>query len=173
MAALARARADGGEGQVAEIAVDRGFRPAVFEAEAGRPLRLVFRRTDPDSCSERVIFSSPHISRRLALWAETVVDLPAQPTGELRYTCGMGRYRGRILFVDGKGLAGGLRRQLAVHRGGLAIGAIIALCGLPFVVLVSTLVLGASLWPALGVALLAWLAGCLAMGFMLDRDAER
>ena len=30
---------------------------------------------------------------------ETVIDLPAQPIGTLRFACGMGMYRGQIEFV--------------------------------------------------------------------------
>jgi hypothetical protein len=169
MATSVRAQRDVG-GQRVEIAVDRGFRPVTVEAHAGRPLRLVFRRTDPDSCSERVIFSSPRISRRLALWDETVVDLPAQSEGEVRYTCGMGRYRGRIVFVDDGGPQARSRRWLADHQGGLVLGAILGLCGLPFVVILASLIFGTALWPALGIAIVTWLIGCLVMGSMLERN---
>jgi len=167
MAASARALPDA-SGQRIEIAVDRGFRPITVEARAGKPLRLVFRRTDPDSCSERVIFSSPRISRRLALWDETIVDLPAQPKGEVRYTCGMGRYRGRIVFVDEGGPQDRSRRWLSDHQGGLVLGTILGLCGLPFVVIVASLVFGTALWPALGIAIITWLIGCLVMGARLE-----
>lgn len=169
MAVSAQAQSDA-RGQVIEIAVDGGFRPASVEAYAGRPLRIVFRRTDPDSCSERVIFSSPRIARRLALWDETAVDLPAQPSGEVRYTCGMGRYRGRIVFVEEGAGRRGLTRWLSDHGAGLGLGAIIGLCGLPFVIILASLHLGTSVWPALAIGLAAWLLGCLLMGAMLERD---
>lgn len=167
MAASAIAQSDA-TGQVIEIGVDRGFRPATVHALAGKPLRVIFRRIDPDACSERVVFSSPRIARRLALWADTAVDLPAQPSGEVRYTCGMGRYRGRIVFVEEVEHRDRLGRWFGQHAGGLALGAVIGLCSLPFVIILSTLILGTALWPALAFGIVAWLIGCLLMGAMLE-----
>jgi plastocyanin domain-containing protein len=85
--------------QVVDVLVDRGYHPDAIIARAGLPLRLLFRRIDVDACSERVVFSSPHIDRRLAMTGATMIELPAQPPGEVRFTCGMGRYRGRIELV--------------------------------------------------------------------------
>ena len=95
-----RARPDASGHQLVEITVRGGYRPAAIRALAGMPLRIVFRRDDDDLCSERVVFSAPRIDRRLASAGTTTVDLPAQPPGEVRFTCGMGRYRGRIELVD-------------------------------------------------------------------------
>jgi uncharacterized cupredoxin-like copper-binding protein len=87
--------------QVVEVAVRGAYRPNAIVARAGVPLRILFRRDDADPCSERVVFSTPRIDRRLTPNRVTAVDLPAQPAGEIRFTCGMGRYRGRIELVDG------------------------------------------------------------------------
>jgi len=112
--------------QMVDIWVDRGYQPAQSVASADEPLRLVFHRRDADHCTERVVFSSPHIERRLAANGTTIVDLPAQPPGLVRFTCGMGRYRGEIALVprraalDPRQLLGRSRRLLA---GGLAAGA--------------------------------------------------
>lgn len=89
--------------QVIEILVADGYHPDVIEAEAGVPIRVVFRRQDEHGCSDRVVFSSPRIERHLALRSVTVVDLPAVASGEIRFTCGMGRYRGRIDIVSADG----------------------------------------------------------------------
>ena len=157
--------------QTIDITVRGGYRPAVIDAQAGVPLRLIFHREETEACSERVVFSSPRIDRRLAPGVATVVDLPAQPVGEVRYTCGMGRYRGRIRFQSG--VAGSrLRRFVTRRQGGLGVGAAVGLCGLPLIVLLVTFLFGAALWPAMGIALLAWLAGCLLMGSLLERPNE-
>jgi hypothetical protein len=86
--------------QVVEILVDRGYRPSRSVAFADASVRIVFRRRDADHCTERVVFSSPHMERRLEPHGTTLVDLPAQPSGTVRFTCGMGRYRGEIELVD-------------------------------------------------------------------------
>jgi plastocyanin domain-containing protein len=92
-----------GERQVVDVAVHAGYRPEAILARAGVPLRIRFCREDDDPCTERVVFSRPRVDRRLAMGRVTVVDLPAQPAGEIRFTCGMGRYRGRIELRSGDG----------------------------------------------------------------------
>jgi plastocyanin domain-containing protein len=96
--------------QVIEILVSGGYHPDVIEAQAGRPVRLVFRREDDDACSDRVVFSTPRVDRYLAPRSVTVVDLPPAVSGSIRFTCGMGRYRGRIDLVQGDGNARVSRR---------------------------------------------------------------
>lgn len=86
--------------QVVHVRVDAGYWPRSIVARAGTPTRIIFQRADRDECSSRVVFSSPRLERRLTPNGQTTVDLPARPSGEIRFTCGMGRYRGRIRFVD-------------------------------------------------------------------------
>ncbi|MHB8459071.1 MAG: cupredoxin domain-containing protein [Candidatus Limnocylindrales bacterium] len=95
-----QARFDPSGHQIVDVTVHRGYQPASIRAQAGVPLRIVFRREDDDACSERVVFSAPRLDRRLTPTGMTMIDLPGQPAGEIRFTCGMGRYRGRIEFVD-------------------------------------------------------------------------
>jgi hypothetical protein len=90
------ARLGVGGGQTIEVVIDHGYHPQAIVARAGVPLRVVFRRRDTDDCTDRVVFSSPHIDRRLARGSATTIFLPAQPPGEVRFTCGMGRYHGQI-----------------------------------------------------------------------------
>ena len=86
--------------QVVDVLISGGYHPDSIVAFAGRPLRLNFQRLDADECFERVVFSSPHIDRRIPVAGSTTIDLPSQPVGEVRFTCGMGRYRGRIQLVS-------------------------------------------------------------------------
>lgn len=95
-----RARIHAGGDQVVDVLINGGYHPDSIVALAGRPLRLTFWRRDEDACFERVVFSSPHIDRRISLAGFTTIDLPSQPAGEVRFTCGMGRYRGRIQLVS-------------------------------------------------------------------------
>ena len=86
--------------QTVDVAVVAGYRPNLIRARAGVPLRIVFHRDDDDPCTERVVFSEPKLDRRLAAHGVTTVDLPARESGDIRFTCGMGRYRGRIEIVE-------------------------------------------------------------------------
>ncbi len=97
-----RARREPGDAslrEVVEVVVADGYRPDHIEASAGVPLRIIFRRLEDHPCSDHVVFSSPRLERRLAPMSTTIVDLPAQPGREIRFTCGMGRYRGRIDLI--------------------------------------------------------------------------
>ncbi len=135
------------DAQTVEILVANGYHPSVVEVAADTPIRLVFHRVDTHECSDRVVFSEPRLVRHLAPGATTVVDLPAAGPGEVRFTCGMGRYRGRIVRRAGSGH----------HRGGGGRGP------WPWAILLSALVLllGASVLADAPV-LATWLAAALA-----------
>jgi Cu+-exporting ATPase len=106
--------------QVIHIEVDGGYRPAVVHARPGSAIRLVFHRIDDDDCTERVIFSTPRLERRLTAYDSTPVDLLAQEEGEIRFTCGMGRYSGVIRLEEpSSSWLGALRRRLDHIRGAL------------------------------------------------------
>ena len=106
--------------QTVDVVVHHGYAPDLIRARAGIPLRIRFRRIDDDPCTARVVFSSPHLERRLAGNATTAIDLPAQPAGEIRFTCGMGRYRARIeLIDDARGIGSMVRAALGWLAGTL------------------------------------------------------
>ncbi|MFN8520950.1 MAG: cupredoxin domain-containing protein [Chloroflexota bacterium] len=147
-----------------EITVDHGFRPTRVVAPAGEPLVLVFRKQDQDECSERVVFSSPHVERHLVPGADTSVRLPPQPPGEVRYTCGMGRYRGVIQLVEDRprSAPARLRGWASGHEEARGLAASLWICSLPLSAPLSVLALDSSaIVPGALFALVAWTAGCL------------
>lgn len=159
-----RARFDANGHQVVNVVIDRGYHPDAIVARAGLPLRLIFRRDDWDACSERVIFSSPHIDRRLAPTGLTTIDLPAQPPGEVRFTCGMGRYRGRIELIAERApsILSRLRNRVSRREAPLGTGLVLSISLLPLVALLAVLAIDAPVGiAAAGAALIAWVAGCL------------
>lgn len=162
-AAWARLEANG-RLQVVEVAVRGGYRPDAIVARAGVPLRILFRRDDEDACSERVVFSSPRLDRRLARRGVTGVDLPPQPAGEIRFTCGMGRYRGRIALVDqARGSVLAELRQRASHvEAPVGTALVLWLCSLPLIAIAAVVFLdGAAALGVAALALVGWLAACL------------
>ena len=159
-----QARVDRGGFQTIEVAVNGGYRPSTIVARAGVPLRIIFRRTDADPCTERVVFSAPRLERRLVPNGTTTVDLPAQPPGEIRFTCGMGRYRGQIELIadSAPSIARRLRERASRIETPLGIALILWICSLPLIALVAVLAFdGTAAIAAAGLGLLAWLAGCL------------
>ena len=150
--------------QVVEVVVDGAYRPGAIVAYAGVPLRILFGRDDDDSCSERVVFSTPRIDRRLAPSGVTIVDLPAQPAGEIRCTCGMGRYRGRIELIDAtrRSALARYRDQAAALDAPLGVAMVLWLCSLPLIAFLSLAFLdGAAAVALAALALVGWVAGCL------------
>jgi len=162
---IARARLEPhGQLQIAEVAVRGAYRPDAILARAGVPLRILFRRDDDDACSERVVFSAPRLDRRLAPAAVTAVDLPAQPAGEIRFTCGMGRYRGRIELMeqDRWPMLATLRERASRLEAPVGTAFVLWLCSLPLIAVLAVVFLDGTAAVALAaVALVAWLAGCL------------
>ena len=161
------ARVDAPGHQVIHVTVARGYRPRRIAARAGLPLRVVFHREDPDACLERVVFSSPHVVRHLDEGAATAVELPAQPPGEVRFTCAMGRYHGLIALVDDRSLSllGRLRARLGRTEGPLWLAIALWLCTLPLIALAAVFLLDPPVaLAAAGLALVGSLAVCL-LGF--------
>lgn len=127
-ASLSRASVVGPSLQIVHITVRDGYRPGIVMARAGVPLRLVFHRDEDAPCSERVVFSSPHLDRHLAPHGATVVELPAQAPGEVRFTCAMGRYRGLIRLREEKPAAPAPKSARAARlRAGIATSLLVLL----------------------------------------------
>jgi hypothetical protein len=160
---LSHARRDPSGCQIVDVLVGRGYRPNVIQATAGIPIRLVFHRVDDDPCSERVVFSSPRIDRRLAAAGTTTIELPGQVPGQVRFTCGMGLYRGRIEVLDSHRPSAreSLRRWLASRRGPAGAAFVLAISLIPAVALLS-LVDFSGLWglTLAAPALAGWIAAC-------------
>ena len=157
-----RARLDASGVQTIEVDVHLGYQPAAIRARADVPLRIVFRRNDHDACSERVVFSAPRLDRRLAASGTTIVDLPAQPAGEIRFTCGMGRYRGHIELVDQErpSIVARIRHQAIRLERPLRTALVLWICSLPLIAVLAVLGLDSRVAvAAAGVALLVWVVG--------------
>ncbi|KAA9381447.1 hypothetical protein F5972_00975 [Microbispora cellulosiformans] len=97
--AAAAARASVGADGVQRLtiwATDRGFRPGIAVATAGRPVEIVFRTSGDHGCTRAVAVDGRDVV--LPVTGARTVRLPARPEGRLRYACGMGMYVGFIEF---------------------------------------------------------------------------
>ena len=82
--------------QEVQIRVASGYDPSVVEVEAGRPVRLVFRREEVEGCSDTVIIPEWKIVQRLPTGQDTAVEFTPARAGEYEFTCGMHMLRGTI-----------------------------------------------------------------------------
>lgn len=161
---VVQTRADRAGAQTFEVAVNGGYHPSTIVARAGVPLRLVFRRDDADPCTERVVFSAPRLERHLAAHGTTTVDLPAQPPGQIRFTCRMGRYRGEIELIadSAPSMARRIRAGASRIEKPLGIALVLWVCLIPLIALVAVLAFdGTAAIAAAAFGWIAWLAGAL------------
>ncbi len=79
------------------ITVKGGYTPDVIVVEAGKPVRLNFRREETAACSEQVLF--PDFGKQATLPPNKTVPVeftPDQP-GEYGFQCAMGMLRGKLI----------------------------------------------------------------------------
>jgi len=81
------------------VRVCRGYAPDTIRAEAGVPLRIVFRREESAPCSEQVVFPAFGKSAMLPPGERVAVDLLPEEPGEYEFTCAMGLLRGKLVVV--------------------------------------------------------------------------
>lgn len=91
-----RGQGDGAAREV-RVRVRGGYDPAVIRAEAGVPLRVLFRREEAAACSEQVVFPALGKSATLPQGEEVAVELLPKLPGEYEFTCGMGMLHGRLV----------------------------------------------------------------------------
>lgn len=98
---ITRRRSEGSGGtREVRVRVHGGYEPATIRAEAGVPLRIVFRREESAACSERVVFPAFGKSATLPRDRDVAVELLPEEAGEYEFTCGMGMLRGRLAVSE-------------------------------------------------------------------------
>ena len=86
--------------QEVRVTVRGGYSPSVIRARTGVPLRIVFDRQEDGDCSARVVFADLAMSRWLAPFESTTVELIPDRPGRFGFACGMNMIRG-TLVVEG------------------------------------------------------------------------
>jgi|SRR5581483_899768 len=79
------------------VRVRGGYLPDTLYAEAGVPLRIIFRREESAPCSEQVVFPAFGKSATLPRGRSVVIELPPAEPGEYEFTCGMGMLHGTLV----------------------------------------------------------------------------
>jgi P-type Cu+ transporter len=97
-----RAEVRGGVQQV-EVVVKGGYSPNLIRVQEGVPLRLIFERRENSDCSSRVVFPDFGVSKSLAAFGRTVVELMPKRSGEFGFACGMNMLHGTLLVEAGNG----------------------------------------------------------------------
>ncbi len=79
------------------ITVKGGYSPDVIVVDAGKPVRLNFRREETAACSEQVLF--PDFDKQATLTPHKTIPVEFTPEkpGEYGFQCGMGMLRGKLI----------------------------------------------------------------------------
>ncbi len=88
--------------QEAVVEVKGGYSPAVIEAEAGVPLRLIFDRKEDGECSSHVVFSDFGVDLALPAFRTTTLTLHPDEPGEYPFACGMNMLHGMLRVLPGR-----------------------------------------------------------------------
>lgn len=73
------------------------YAPGRLEARAGQPIRLELATKNTNGCTRAFTIPSLGVQKILPATGTTVIDLPAQKAGTIRFTCSMGMYSGSIV----------------------------------------------------------------------------
>ena len=89
--------------QEATITIHGRYHPDTIHVVQGMPVRLHFLRKEDNPCSERVVFSTFGVDRRLPAFQETIVEFVPFSTGTFLFTCQWGMYRGKLVVMASRG----------------------------------------------------------------------
>jgi len=76
--------------------LNEGYTPNVFAVQSGQPIRLRLVTNQTYGCSRSFVIPSLGIQQILPDTGHTLIEIPPQQTGQLRFTCSMGMYGGVI-----------------------------------------------------------------------------
>ena len=107
--------------QEAVVEVKGGYSPAVIEAEAGMPLRLIFDRKEDGECSSHVVFSDFGVDLALPAFRTTTLTLHPDQPGEYPFACGMNMLHGTLRILPGKHASVGAAAGSAVGSVGASM----------------------------------------------------
>ncbi|MCX6757602.1 MAG: cupredoxin domain-containing protein [Candidatus Nomurabacteria bacterium] len=85
--------------QYITIDATNGYSPAVSNAKAGIPTKLIMKTNGAFSCSSALVIHSLNYQKMLPQTGETEIDIGTPKAGEpLKGVCGMGMYSFKINF---------------------------------------------------------------------------
>lgn len=77
-----------------------GYKPKTIGVKRGERVSLEFYRADADNCGEKVVFKDLKIERDLPVGEKVVIEVTPDKTGELKFSCGMDMFRGKLLVTE-------------------------------------------------------------------------
>ena len=78
----------------------KGYTPKTIGVKKGKPVALEFHRADSDNCGEKIVFPSLKLERDLPVGEKVLIEITPEKAGELKFTCGMDMFRGKLLVTE-------------------------------------------------------------------------
>ena len=75
-----------------------GFTPARLEIPAGKATTIAVTRDAQPNCASKMVIPDAGITRDLPPGKTVLITLPAMQAKEMKFACGMGRYRGLLVI---------------------------------------------------------------------------
>lgn len=84
-------------GDTLDILVDGGYKPENIKIKKGKTTKLIFTRTDSNSCLEEIVIPDFKIKEYLPLNKKVEITLSPEKAGTYQTHCGMGMFHGKII----------------------------------------------------------------------------
>ena len=83
--------------QNVDILVKGGYSPEQVVLKQGAPAQLHFKRTDPSSCLDHVVFPDFGINQALPENETKTIQIDTSKAGEYEWACGMNMFHGKVI----------------------------------------------------------------------------
>lgn len=80
-----------------DVLVDGGYKPENIKIKNGKTTKLIFTRTDTNSCLEEIIIPDFKVKEYLPLNKKVEISLTPDKKGIYQTHCGMGMFHGKII----------------------------------------------------------------------------
>jgi len=80
-----------------DILVNGGYKPENIRIRKGKTTKLLFKRTDPNTCLEEINIPDFKIKKFLPMNEKVEIDLTPDKEGTFQTVCGMGMFHGKII----------------------------------------------------------------------------
>ena len=78
-----------------------GFSPSTVSATTGRKILLAVTRSTEPNCASRILFPTLGIMKAAEPGETIIIEIPPQPEGDLRFSCGMRMFKG-VLKIEAR-----------------------------------------------------------------------
>lgn len=84
-------------GETVNILVNGGYSPESIKIKNNKTTKLIFKRTDKNSCLDEIVIPDFKIKKYLPLNTDVEINITPKKAGVYKTQCGMGMFHGKII----------------------------------------------------------------------------